>query len=314
MKPSLLILLVGFSLQLSAQQIFPTKLKNVKTKKHIRIASTRFSIVPPAGFHNVPGFIGMEKNDSVLIQFIDQQGGDYTRNVNSLMQMLINTTDVIEDSGDAEVGSFKAKFLILYAKPLNNQRRYFLLFGDTSFIATVYAECQLSDSLLNLDIIHAMQSVYFDKELKFDPFEVATFTIDDSKSTFKYSDFTAGTFIYTLEGKKIGTIDQTSSYVNIGMRFWKDTSATMADMGEINNYKVKYNVYKVKSLSTQPINGYPAEEMVMYGIRDRKQILIYLLLMVHGQTAILLLGDIRSDHENQLTDIRKLAATIKFKE
>ncbi len=313
MKRIIFILLLFFGISSCVLQKITGNIHNRKTDRHINIPSTRLYIIPPPGFKIAKTFTGLHKGSSYSILIFDLIGGNFYTNAATFNK------ENFEEKGykvfeykELKINGYPAKYIYFQGNPTT--KSISLVFGDTTFSTSIVSTFPSQDVETGEQIKKALKTIYYDKNIKIDPFETAEFTLDDSKSIFKFSKFTGGMYIYTVNGEDndsawrplviISTIPKTSPNLNA-----KSVIESM-----ISNVK-KYGLTdkEIKNDSILNINGYQAYEVEIYGKMKGKDVMVYLLTVMGEDKAIGLEGMTASDFDYYLQEIKKLAKTIKLK-
>ncbi|MFI5141407.1 MAG: hypothetical protein ACHQII_03525 [Bacteroidia bacterium] len=282
---------------------------NTKTDKHINIPGTRLFIIPPKDFTIATSFIGLKKHDNSEIQIYDLVGGNYYTNAATFSKEKFEQKGAkVFEYKENKFNGFPAKYIFMQGDP--NAKAISLVFGDTTFSTMIMAIYPSIDDKVGEEIQKAIQTIYYDKSLKIDPFATASFTLDENKSIFKFSKAASGMFMYTKDG-----VDKVEPLIVL-TTIPKDQAMTAKSISEMMVSKIEqYGLTdkQFKNISTANVNGQPAYEVEVYGKMQDKSCVLYQLVVTGQDKAITIQALVKSDFDNNLREIRNLAQTIKLK-
>ena len=288
-------------------------IENAKTEKHIHIPGTRLYIVPPADFKIATSFLGMQKDDNSGFQIYDLVGGNYYTNAATFRKEAFEQKGAkVFDYKEFKVNGFPAKYIFMQGD--QNAKTISLVFGDTTFSTMIMAIYPSTDDKTGEQIQNAIKTIYYDKNLIIDPFATASFTLDETKSIFKFCKSAAGMFIYSIGGvdEKSFNDEPLITVTTIP----KDPTVNEKGIAEMLVSSLeKYGLTEkvLKNISTTNVNGQLAYEVEVYGKMQGKSSLIYLLIVTGQDKAIVIQGIVKSDFDTNLKKIKNLAKTIKLK-
>ncbi|MDB5281410.1 MAG: hypothetical protein JWO06_485 [Bacteroidota bacterium] len=291
----------------------PVDIVSIKTAQHINIPGTRIYIIPPVGYKTANGFTGLQKGNNAYIQMYDLVGGNFNTNAATFTKKSFEKQGAqVFEFKDMTVNNYPARYVSMQGE--KNSKAISIVFGDTTFSVMIMAMYPATDDKAADDIKKAFATIYYDKDLKVDPFASAFFKLNDSVSTFKFAKSASGFFVYTLNGENKKSLGD-DPFVNV-TPLPKDTSMTARSISEMFVTKLAqygFTTQQVKNPSYAPVNGLPAFESEVYGSLNGKKCLIYQLAVTTTDKAVIIQGIVKSDFENQLAEIKKLARTIQLK-
>lgn len=313
---NLLLSLLLFSLtacgQTPSDKINPN-IKNSKTNKHINIPGTRLYIIPPPKFNVAKTFIGLQKGENSMLNIYDLVGGNFNTNAATFSKAEFERQGArVFDYQEIKVNGYPAKYISMQGDL--TAKAYALVFGDTTFSTMIMAAYPVIDEATGKDIIKSLNTIWYDKTKKIDPFETANFSLNDKASKFKFFQFNANLYMYSIGGVEHKE-DKDAPMVLVS-QFPKDNTMTVksiADMmiGKIQQYGLTNP--EIKNSSTQKINGYDAYEAEVYGQMQGTRSLLYYCIVAKGDKAIAVQGIAKKDIESNLQEFKKLASTVKVK-
>ena len=287
-------------------------INNIKTDKHVNIPGTRLYLIPPPGFIVSKSFLGLQKGNNGIVVY-DIVGGSYYTNAATFDRNGFEQKGArVFDYRQIKVNGYPAKYLLTQGDMTSTAHA--LAFGDSTFCTLVMATYINTDEATGRDILRALNSIYYDKNKKIDPFETAYFTLDDRDSKYKFFQYTANLYTYTIGGVDKGK--NNTFPVVIVTQLPKPENSSAKSIAELMIQKsVQYGMgnLKVKNSSTNKVNGYDAYEAEVYGDMQGQNRLIYQLVIVKDDEAIVIEGVADNDFLDNLNDFKKLAHTVKFK-
>ena len=287
-------------------------INTTKTKQHINIPGTRLFIIPPPGFKIATSFNGLQKDDDkAVIQVLDIIEGSFYTNAATFSKETFEQKGIkVYDYKEFKINGYPAKYA--YVQGDLNQKAIELVFGDSTFATMLMAIYPSEDKKTEQQIKRSLKTIYYDKNFKIAPLQTAPFVLDDSKSIFKFSMFSAGMYIYTIGGKDT---DDSASFVMV-ISIPRDTNMQAQNISLMmlsNVEKYGFTVKKIKNISTLNLNGQQAYEAEISGEMKGKKVLIYQLIVMGQDKVVIITGNITSDFTNNLREIKKLAKTIKLR-
>ena len=177
----------------------------------INIPATRVILTPPPGFRLTKTFPGFQKNDNCGINVMDLAGGNFNINAGDMSRESLEQKGVtVNEYKDTTIGGYPAKFAIVLSQP--GITSMMEVFGDSSFSVLLMGTYPSNDRVTASGMRESFFTVRYDKSLKVDALGSARFTIDDSKSRFKFSTLGANNYVYTPDGVKV---DPRSDIINL---------------------------------------------------------------------------------------------------
>ena len=289
------------------------EISNTKTAKHINIPGTRLYIVPPPNFTVAKTFVGLEKGGTAGMNIYDLVGGNFYTNAATFSRESFEKQGIkVFEYKELKVNGYPAKYIQVQGDPA--AKSIAIVFGDTTFSAMIMAPYPATDETTGKQIINSLNTIYYDKSKKINPFETATFSLDDRVSIFKFRQYAAGLYIYSIGGQD-NSNDKEAPMILV-TQLPRDNSMTaksIADMmiGKAQQYGLTNP--NIKNQKTEKINGYETYQAEIYGQMQGFNSLMYICSLWDADKAIVLQGIAKKDIENNLEEFKKLAATITIK-
>lgn len=310
-----ILALLAFSFLKGLGQTY-TEQKNIettKTEKHILIPGTRLYIVHPPDFKIAGAFTGLQKENDGVLQVYDLNGGNYYTNAASFSKEAFEKKGAkVFDYKEFKVNTFPAKYIFMQGE--QNRNAISLVFGDSTFSTMIMALYLSKDTKTGEQLQQMIHTIYYDKTTKTDPFAKAGFTLDERQSTFKFSRFSAGIFIYSVGGiSKPSYNDEPFVTIN---QFPKEAITTAKDVSDMLVKSMeKHGLTNIdfKNHSITPVNGQSADEVEIHGKMKGTPCIVYQLIVAGLDKCVAIQGIVKSDFNTTISEVRKLARTIVLK-
>lgn len=288
-------------------------IRNTKTSKHINIPGTRLYIIPPPNFNLSSGFIGLQKGEYSMVNIYDLVGGNINTNAATFNKVEFEKKGAkVFDFQEIKVNGYSAKFIHVQGDA--TAKAYELVFGDTTFTTMVMAVYPISDEKTGNDILNSLNTIYYDKNKKINPFETANFLLDDKNSKFKFFHYNANLYIYTIDGKE--DKENKDAPVVLVLQSPMDKNMTAKSLAEMMIAKIKqYGLTnpEIKNSSSEKINGYETYLAEVYGQMNGKNSLIYYCVLAKDNKAIIIQGIAKNEIEDNIEEFKRMANAIKLK-
>ncbi|QWX84599.1 hypothetical protein H0I23_02835 [Cellulophaga sp. HaHaR_3_176] len=304
-------LIIAFILSLNAcAQVTPSEKQN---NNKTRILGTRIYLENPDNFKPSQDFIGLESEQTV-IQFVDLYGGDYGSNAKNFTKKNFESKGInVLKFKELKINNYDAKLALLQGTP--NQKSLQLVFGDGEFSAMVMAFIPNFEEENIKKIENALLTIEYDKERVVDPFEIAFFELDDSKSSFKYSKTISNMFLYTKGGIKKDDYVGESAY--LVSQIPTDRPNMNPELIHENNLNSLKNngliVYNRKVSNRKKLNGSDCYEELITGSLNDEETQIKMISIVKGSHVVQINAVMKNDFESTLEEFEKLTSELKMK-
>lgn len=288
-------------------------IKNTKTTRHVNIPGTRLFLVAPVNFVQAKTFVGLQKGEAAALNVYDLVGGNYYTNAATFSKDAFEKRGAkILDYKEIKINGYPAKFIHVQGDPTT--KTIALVFGDTTFSAMIMAIYQVNDETTGKEIIASLNTIFYDKAKKIDPFETAFFSIDESASAFKFYQYNANIYMYSTGGKD--PKNDPVAPMALVTQLPNDDGGTAVQVTERMAAKaLEYGMtgLTVKNQKTEKINGIEASQAEIYGQMEGHNSMIYICSFVKDDKAVVLQGVAKNDLETNLSEFKKLAHTITIK-
>jgi hypothetical protein len=313
MKQVFILLLTCLALCAYSQKSnLPATITGERTGAHINIPGTRLYIIPPQGFTVSSSLPAIEKGNDAIIQAMDLVGGSFYSNAatftkTSFQQMGITVFDFRE----LTVNGYPAKMALMQGDP--TAKVYNLVFGDSTFSIMITAIFPSNDNAVKEQVEKALASIYYDKTKQVDPFATAPFKLDDSQSVFKFANFTASIYVYSVNGVKKSSYDDDPYLMVISLPAEGVTPEGAANSMLSSIQKYGMVIKDMKNVSTGSTNNFAAYQREVYCKINDADALVFQHVVTIGSSLIVMQGIARSNYENTLQEFKKLTGTIAKK-
>lgn len=288
------------------------KITSTKTSNHINIPGTRILILRPDGFAIAPNFVGLKKGELGMINIYDLIGGNYYTNAAtfSASKFESNGAKVFEFK-EFTFNDYPAKFISMQGDP--QTKSFSLVFGDTTFSSMILAKYVATDLETEKQIKDAIFSIVYDKKITIDPFAAAKFSLKDSESKFKYAKSSSGMFFYSLGGIDKKEYKNEPFITVTQLPLEGNNAQSVAEMMVLNLMKYGLTEKQITNQLTKAVNGYSTFEFEMTGKLQNEKTNFYYLVVTDSNKAIVIQAKFNDSSKEALTEIKKLAHTIKIK-
>ena len=295
----------GTVAQSSHRQLF--KIKGLSPAERIQIPGTNVHLVAPPDFQLSSAFAGL-KNGSSLLEVYDLPGGsyrilsqDFTREKFEQQGLQVLSID------ETTIDGYSARLISIQHNA--QQGGLTAVFGDDTFSVIVVANFSAENSDQANAIRKAVLGIEYKSGQQNDPLFSAAFKLNDSRSRFHYDKRSANTFYYRQNNA------EKDSYITVTQLSWDYTTSPSAIaqlmIGEMKKYGL--DNADVRKKSSRKVNGYDAFESEMYATRKGEKCLVYQMVVVHEDHALVILGMGNDDFRKNRDEFRKLAHSVRFK-
>lgn len=306
------VLVVLFACKQSPKTEQQADIHTTRTNRHVQIPGTHLFIVPPPGFQVAHSFIGLQKDTNTLMQVYDLEGGNFFKNAADVNKESFERRGVkVLEYREMKLNNYPCKFLEAEGNP--QMKMINMVFGDSTCSVMIAAVFTPGDTQSENEIKTALNSIYYDKNLKIDPFANAGFSLDVSKSAFKFARAASGMFVYTLGGKE--TDQRSDAPFMIVYNVPKDSNFGPEDIAKMFLSKTQQYGFQPGKPEGVPVtlNGLNGYEMSTYGTINGQKSLIYMLVLTAGEKAVVVEGIIKSDFDKYQPQMQQLARSIQLK-
>ena len=306
----LFILYLLFASLLSHGQTMPGEIKSVKTSAHVNIPGTRVFIVPPHGFTPSDELPAIQKGDNLMIQAIDLAGGNFYTNAASFNRASFENQGIkVLDYKELKVNDYPAKMILMQSP--DGVKAYNLVFGDTTFSVSLLGIYPQADDTAGFDIQKAIQTIYYDKSFKVDPFARAIFTLDDSRTQVKFKKYSASVYLYSPKNAELS--DDNPIFMVIPLPAESTMPEIIADIMLSKLREKGTTVLSMENAVTGKTNGFPSFQREVYAMIQDKKTLFYQHVVIINKTAVIMQGEATANFPAYLKDFQALSSTIRKK-
>jgi hypothetical protein len=283
---------------------FPNEIKTTKSATQLNIPGTRVYIVPPDGFTISTTLPAIEKGNSALVQAMDLVGGSFYTNAATFSKEKFERNGItVFEYKELKVNGFPAKMAFIQGNP--QTKVYNLVFGDSTFSTMIIGAFGTDDVKTGEQVKQAMLSIYYDKNAKVDPFAKAPFRLDDSKSIFKFANYAASVFMYSIGGIKKDSYENEPYFMVVA------TTAVGATLKSIADNMTSIVVGPtIKNVSEDKTNGFPSLKREVYGKLNGKPAVLFQHLVLIGESVIVMQGVADDDFEKYIGEFNKLSISV----
>jgi hypothetical protein len=307
------VLLTLMACKQSPNDKLKPEIKNEKTADHINVPGTRVYMIPPKGFIVSKTFIGLQKGEDAMFSIYDVVGGNFKTNTATFSRSAFEQKGAtVFDYQEINVNGFPAKYILMQGEA--TIKAVNLVFGDSTFSTMIMAVYPADDDATGDEIVKSLNTIWYDKERKIDPFETAYFSLDDHASKFKFFQYNANIYIYAVNG--IDPKGDKDAPVVIVTQIPKDNTTTVQGVAEMMFGKAQqygFTDTQVKNPSNEKVNNYDAYQAEVYGQMQGKNSLLYYCVVAKGDKTVVVQGIAKVDIKSNLEEFKKLAHSVSVK-
>lgn len=286
-----------------------SEIKNTKTSKHINIPGTRLYIIPPSDFKVASSFVGLQKNANSYVVVYDLVGGNFYTNGKTFNKEGFEQQGLkVFDYKEIKVNGYPAKFITLQGNAL--QKAYGLLFGDSTFSTMIMGTNMNTDDVTGKEVIRALNTIFYDKNKRIDPFDIAGFTLDTTGSKFKFFKYAANVYLYSIGGVDNNSDDDAPTVMI--SQIPRDNNATSKSVADIMMGSLVRNGFgnmQMKNITESNLNGHDTYEMEVTGTLHGKPSFFYYYSIMGADMSVVFQG--KAGDESQLGAFKNLARTLR---
>lgn len=169
------------------------------------------------------------------------------------------------------------------------------------------------DTNVEVMLKEALFSSTYNKNLTIDPFATASFTIDDSKSAFKYSQANSNMFVYTIGGQMENKNGEPILLIlPLPAAEGNTPEGTCEQMMVGLQSQGLTDIVMVSKSPLQTNNGSEAYEILISGSMEGNSTFILIQSMIKGKKQLVIQGVMNGSIAG-IEEMRNLSQTIKFK-
>jgi hypothetical protein len=309
-KVCFLLLLLSFS---ACKHGIQSVINNKKTGQHVNIPGTRLYVVMPPDAKIGEGFVGLQMGDSAAMVVHDLPGKSFAAN------NAIFTKEGFEQKGlkvldykEIKVNGCSAKYIAVQQG--EELKGYAVLFGDSTFSTMVMTTYPKNNEQRGKEILAALNSMYYDRDKKMDPFETALFSIDEKDSKFRFYNYEGGLYTYTPDGKAIPK-DGDSPYILMAQMPINDSMALdkFAEILVAGAQEYGFTGTEVRNNHWENINGHNAYETEVYDEKSEQRSLLYVCILERNGSSVFIECFAKKDPVPQLEEFKKFARALHLK-
>ena len=285
-----------------------------QTEKHIKVAGTKCSLIPPEDFVAASSFSGFQNSNTGASIMINELPAPYQTMADGFTADALKTRGMtLLDKQAIDFNNAKATFIKV--KQSANGTTYLkqiLVFGDTKGTVLVNGIYPEASKDIEDKIKDALLSTVYNAAQSDNALDAATFTIDISNTDFKLIKYISGSLLYSTDGK----IPTEKPTLIVGNSIAKVSSQNQKQYAEERLKKLprgEFNVIKeIKNITIDNLKGY---EIIADGkTKDDKPELVYQVILFNDKgDYYIILGQAKEEFEKNLDTLKKIAKTFKRK-
>lgn len=294
----------------------PDKVEIKKDGKHQQFLGTRVFIVNPEDYLLIPSLIRFQKNDDTYIQAVEIPKVSYTNKKASMEQAFENAKSnglIPYYQKEFKLGEYDA-YLIYGPDYKPDLDQMVLIFGDNDFTVMIAGELPRNDDKARQEIVSSLLTAYLDKSVTPDYSALANFTIDVSKSDFKFNSNMSQLFFYTIDGQGNPQNNAENTIIVTTYPPLANFDAVKANaQSMIERYKNEgFNIpeFEEKEIKINDVSTY---EITFTGSVRGKSVKVYQVELGNDKATLLFCG-MAYDRQNELfKQFKDIAQTLRIK-
>ncbi|PWK72971.1 hypothetical protein LX99_04302 [Mucilaginibacter oryzae] len=310
---SLILTLFTINSFAQTENEFPDQLNTAKTNNLVRIAGTKVYMQIPKTYQYIKELARYQKNDKLYIQVIESNAANFNKAKSGFTRQAIEAKgakiDVIKN---IKLNQFEAIFGDGPSK-YPDETKVMLVLGDETFVAIVAGVCKTADKEGKAELLQILKSVYYDKDLKSDPLELANFVFDHSITNFKYAMTASGMFMYNEKGKDDANNSLADSFIIVALPKINEEKANEFANDMLWRYEKKGIRLDNKIVSKTRIGNYPAYILSTKITQNGTAGIMYQAVLIGENSGIIFMGSAYNDTGNYLSKFKKTVESIKIK-
>lgn len=324
MKLSIVIFLYVFALTSCGSKKSNKNDLNIQEKvevkkeiKHQQFPGTRIYIIAPQGYTAVPSLTRFQKNTNNYIQAVEIPKLRFKEKKEKIKQSF----ELAKSKGlkiyyqkEFKLGNYDA-LLVYGADDKPNIDQMVLVFGDNDFVTMVIGKLSGDDSIAKKEVLSALLTSYIDKSAIPDYSAFTNFTLDLSKTEFKFHSNLSQAFLYTINGQGDPLNYEFENKIMIfslpSMRSFNEVKAYAQSITERNkNSGIDIPDYEEKEIK---INNTRAHETTYTGNVKGRSVKCYQIVLNDKKATIYFYGMAYDRQDELFKQFKIISKTLKTK-
>ena len=295
----------------------PDKVEIKKEGKHQQFSGTRVFIVNPEGYLLIPSLIRFQKDSDTYIQAVESPTTSYTKQKTSIQQGF----EAAKAKGltayyqkEFKLGEYDA-FLIYGSDIKPNLDQMVLIFGNNDFVVMVSGELPQNNEIAKQEILSALLTTYLDKSVNPDYSALSNFTLDVSKSEFKFNFNMSQVFYYTINGQGDPVNNAFENQIMVmtlpTMESFELRKAYAQSM--VQRYKsngISIPTFEEKEIQINDVSAY---EITFTGSFQGKSVKVYQVVLGDNKATLLFCGMAYDRQDELFKQYKEIAQTLRTK-
>jgi hypothetical protein len=291
----------------------PDQVKITKSNKSRQIPGTRIFTVLPEGYHLNVAAKRIEKDTNNYIQFYEMDHTNYKDINDRILDNLANSPEgkQVKYTKHFMLGGDSAMFI--YGSVLFTNEQMIMTLGNNNYAALV--TCVLKGGKEDRDkALNTFLNTYIDSTVTPDARDVAVYTVDVSKSAFKFNGLKDQIFYYTLNGAPIDNSELNDKIMVLNVpatdSYEERKRASTSFVDQLRAAGIRVDVQSTNKIIQ---NGEEAYEIKLTADMQGRKATMYLLTMGNNNGTVVFIGEVFDDNPVLLPDMRNVASTFRLK-
>lgn len=290
---------------------------NHMTDKHLNVAGTKISLVPPAGFVATTTFTGFQQVETSASIVVAEIPGPYDEMAKGFTKEAIKTRGVdLLTKETLQLNGYPATLIRAEQAAYGSTfSKLILFFGNKEQTIMLNGMCPKDAPNLLKELEVALFSAVYQPNKVVNPLGSASFEVTVAKTKLKFAAMMTGMLMYSVDGK-VPTQSTDKTNLTVGSSL-AQVAVKDAKLYAINHVKqlpvsIKIDPANIKPLTIDAISGY---EIVAYGQdpKTKKPEMVYQVMLFSDDLYYLIVGTANDDFPANLALFKSVSSTFRRK-
>jgi hypothetical protein len=293
-----------------------TTYSNSLTDKHVNIAGTKISLIPPDGFTKANNFLGFQQNQSgSTIMLLDIPGPFSETSKAMNKESLLSQGIEVKLIENITINNLPAIMITGEQNSRGNiYTKHILCFGNENETIIINGASPNNLGEVSRIVKNSMITCVYEPNKIINPFDIVDYSINLSGSNLKFAKFASNSLIFTKDGIiPTEIIDKTSLII---AKSFSKTEIKDEKLFCLNRLKqMPIEIIKTKTINKITIDKISGYEIIATG-QDKKTMEkeeVYQVILFSDDLYYLFLGSTKLEIEKNINDIKETIMTFKRK-
>ncbi len=299
--------------------VFLFSMPAAKAQKTVRkpFPGTKYMISLPDSFYQAERFVGLQNGSGTVSIMVSEVPTGIEHNVKAFTGEKLKSQGV-EILAKEEVPSPEGMRYLYSTRQRMKQTMYFklvLMIGDSASTSVFSGFVPETDSVLAKTIGTALKEMVYNAEMKLNPWDALSFSMEPSPAELKFVLNNAGGIIFSTDGRYPSMAkDHTTLVAGLSIRSFSPHNRYEVAKNRMIAMKVADSLKIVKTDSLE-IDGMPGYELTGYGLNKagEKELVFMVFLFETDMRYYMISYNTNADFDKHLAGFRSSARTFKRK-